>query len=68
MGDILYNLHRDGDSHTFICEHGHTHRIVSICKWKSCKPFRLCSPERGDVLGGRNQNRPMQTGEISTTL
>ena len=27
IGDILYNLHSDGDSHTFICEHGHTHRI-----------------------------------------
>ena len=27
MGDILYNLPIDGDSHTFICEHGHTHRI-----------------------------------------
>ena len=27
MGDILYNLPNDGDSHTFICEHGHTHRI-----------------------------------------
>jgi len=27
MGDILYNLPSDGESHTFICEHGHTHRI-----------------------------------------
>jgi hypothetical protein len=27
MGDILYNLPNDGDSHTFICEYGHTHRI-----------------------------------------
>ena len=27
MGDILYNLPKDGDFHTFICEHGHTHRI-----------------------------------------
>ena len=27
MGDILYNLPNDGDFHTFICEHGHTHRI-----------------------------------------
>ena len=27
MGDILYNLSNDGDSYTFICEHGHTHRI-----------------------------------------
>ena len=27
MGDILYNLPNDGDSHTFICEHGHTHRV-----------------------------------------
>ena len=27
MGDILYNLPSDGDGHTFICEHGYTHRI-----------------------------------------
>jgi hypothetical protein len=27
MGDILYNLPNDGDSHIFICEYGHTHRI-----------------------------------------
>jgi hypothetical protein len=27
MGDVLYNLPNDGDSHTFICEYGHTHRI-----------------------------------------
>jgi hypothetical protein len=27
MGDILYNLPNDGDFHTFVCEHGHTHRI-----------------------------------------
>jgi hypothetical protein len=27
MGDILYNLPNDGNSHTFICEYGHTHLI-----------------------------------------
>ncbi len=27
LGDILYSLPSDGDSYTFICEHGHTHRI-----------------------------------------
>jgi hypothetical protein len=27
MGDILYNLPKEGEFHTFICEHGHTHRI-----------------------------------------
>ena len=27
MGDILSNLPNDGDSHTFVCEHGHTHQI-----------------------------------------
>ena len=27
MGDILYNLHNDGQFHTFICECGNTHRI-----------------------------------------
>ena len=27
MGDVLYNLPNNGDSHTFICEYGHTHHI-----------------------------------------
>ena len=27
MGDILYNLPKVGEFHTFICEYGHTHRI-----------------------------------------
>jgi hypothetical protein len=27
MRDLLYNLHRHGKFHTFICEHGQTHRI-----------------------------------------
>jgi hypothetical protein len=27
MQDLLYNLHRQGEFHTFICEHGHTHRL-----------------------------------------
>jgi hypothetical protein len=31
MQDLLYNLHRQGDFHTFICEHGHTH-CLSIQK------------------------------------
>ncbi len=25
--DIIYNLPRKGEFHTFICEHGHTHHI-----------------------------------------
>jgi hypothetical protein len=24
---ILYNLPREGEFHTFICEHGHTHHV-----------------------------------------
>jgi hypothetical protein len=27
MKDILYNLPREGEFHTFICEHGHTHHV-----------------------------------------
>ena len=27
MGDILSNLPKDRDSHTFVCEYGHTHCI-----------------------------------------
>ncbi len=27
MEDILYNLPHEGDFHTFICEHGQTHRV-----------------------------------------
>ena len=27
MRDILYNLPREGEFHTFICEHGHTHHV-----------------------------------------
>jgi hypothetical protein len=27
MENILYNLPSDGRFHTFICEHGHTHRL-----------------------------------------
>ncbi len=30
MTDILYNLPREGDYHTFICEHGQTHRLSFI--------------------------------------
>jgi hypothetical protein len=28
MIDILYNLPREGDYHTYICEHGQTHLII----------------------------------------
>jgi hypothetical protein len=27
LRDLFYNLHRQGEFHTFICEHGQTHRI-----------------------------------------
>jgi hypothetical protein len=27
IGDMLSNLPNDGNSHTFICEYGHTHRV-----------------------------------------
>lgn len=28
MKDVLYNLPREGDSHSYICEHGHTHCVI----------------------------------------
>ncbi len=27
MQEIIYNLPREGDFHTFICDHGNTHRL-----------------------------------------
>jgi hypothetical protein len=27
ISDVFYNLDKDGDFHTYICECGHTHRI-----------------------------------------
>lgn len=27
MKNIVYNLPREGEFHTFICEHGHTHHV-----------------------------------------
>ena len=68
MGDILYNLPNDGDFHTFICEHGHTHRISFNIQVEKLYRLSTMFSGKGDVLGGRNQNRPMQTGRIPTTL
>lgn len=43
MKNILYNLPREGEFHTFICEHGHTHhvsfqikpgKVVPDCAWE----------------------------------
>ena len=28
MRDIIANLPADGDGHTYICEHGHSHRLM----------------------------------------
>ena len=50
MGDILYNLPIDGDSHTFICEHGHTHRISFTIQVE--KLYRLSAMFSGK--GGRS--------------
>ena len=68
MGDILSNLPNDGDSHTFICEHGHTHHISFNIEVEKC--YRLSARFSGKegFLGHRNQNRPMQTDGIPTTL
>jgi hypothetical protein len=41
VADILYNLTNDGDSHTYICECGHTHRISFNTQVE--KLFRLSS-------------------------
>ena len=69
MGDILYNLPNDGDSHTFICEYGHTHRIsfnIQLGKLYRLSDYVL--QKEGTFREGRNQDRPMQTGGIPTTL
>ena len=28
MRDVIANLHSEDDCHTYICEHGHTHRLA----------------------------------------
>ncbi len=28
MKDIIFNLPRSGDFHTYICDHGHTHHVA----------------------------------------
>jgi hypothetical protein len=68
MGDILSNLPKDRDSHTFVCEYGHTHCISFNIQEE--KLFRLSAmfSGKGGRFGRRNQNRPMQTGRIPTTL
>jgi hypothetical protein len=36
MEGILYNLHQEGDFHTFICKYGHTHRISFYFEGEKC--------------------------------
>ncbi len=57
MGDILYNLPNDGDSHTFICEYGHTHRISFTIQLE--KLFRLSAMfSRKRVRSGKLKPEP----------
>jgi len=35
MEDIMYNLPREGDSRTYICEHGQTHHLCLCCNQRS---------------------------------
>jgi hypothetical protein len=28
LNNVLYNLPREGDFHSYICEHGHTHAVI----------------------------------------
>ena len=68
MGDILYNLPKTGDLYTFICEYGHTHQISFNVQVEKLYRLSTMFSRKMDVLGDRNQNRPMQTGRISRTL
>ena len=54
MGDILSNLPNDGGSHTFVCEHGHTHHISFNIQEE--KLFRLSALVFKKVGGSRRQN------------
>ena len=68
MGDILSNLPKDGDSHTFVCEHGHTHQIsfnIQVAKlYRLSAMFskKVGRPERQKPGVGRAR------GRISITL
>ena len=65
MGDILYNLPNDGDSHTFVCEHGHTHRIRFNIQVE--KLFRLSAMFSGK--GGRSgRPKPVPPEEATSIL
>ncbi len=70
MTDFLYNLTRDGDFHTYICECGHTHHICFNTQVK--KLFRL-SDRFSKKMGRSWRQKPGpgqagQAGGISTTL
>ncbi len=44
MKDVIASLPREGDYHTFICEHGHTHRLSFIVSMENFYPkFALSS-------------------------
>jgi hypothetical protein len=59
MGDILYNLPIDGESHTFICEHGHTHRIsFNIQVEKVIQPFGYVLQKEGTFWGAETRTGP----------
>ena len=67
MGDILYNLPNDGDSHTFICEYGHTHRISFTIQLE--KLYRLSTLFSKRVRSGKPKPEPPHAnGGIPTTL
>ena len=38
MEGILSNLHQEGNFHTFICQYGHTHRI--LCQFEGEKSYQ----------------------------
>jgi hypothetical protein len=57
--DILYNLPRAGDFHTFICEHGHTHRVSFHIRRGKWYPVMARFPEEADLLGDRDKKRAM---------
>jgi hypothetical protein len=65
LGDILYSLPSDGNSYTFICEHGHTHRISFNIQ--SGKLYTLSAMFARKTKGeGNRKKRPFDSKRITT--
>jgi hypothetical protein len=45
ISDILYNLPKEGNSHIYICEHGHTHYVIF-----QMQPSRIAAGPKAAIL------------------